>query len=368
MRAVFVLFYTTVSVLAVSVFSGSNVAHAAPRCEDLFISRDVVKANHERGPRDLAYHLEAQDARAAYDRVLKKYVRVVQSDLTLGGERQPLLSIVIPAYREEARIPRSIEIIRAFMNRYKLPYEVVIVAERSPDRTFEVATEAARGDDRIVVVQNRDGFGQPVQGGKGFAVRTGMFRTSGRYRLFMDADFSTSMVEILRFLDVMMPEPGQVGPQMLIGSRAEHAGEVGQHRTLMRETMSSTMRQVTAFLGRPREILDTQCGFKMFTEHAANFLFPIQRENGFAFDVELVLLATKFDFDLRSQEVEWIDAPGSTVNPIRDSLKMLRAMMRIRSDTNHILDVIRRNPPVPGANQMQGQIPAYGPFSNQQMN
>lgn len=341
MRAVFVGLCTAVSVFTATLVSVST-ATAAPSCETLFLSQESPFPKGERGPKDLGYHLEAPEARSVYDRVLAKYDRWVQGDPARA--QKPLLSIVIPAYREEARIPRSIEILRAFMNRYKLPYEVVVVAERSPDRTFEVATEAAQGESRITVVQNRDGFGQPVQGGKGFAVRSGMYRVSGAYRLFMDADLSTSLVEILHFLDVMMPEPGRRGPQMLIGSRAEHAGEIGQNRTLLRETMSATMRQVTSFLGRPREILDTQCGFKMFTEDAANFLFPLQRENGFAFDVELVLLAVKFDFDLRSQEVAWIDAPGSTVSPVRDSLKMLRAMMRIRTDTNHTLDVIRRDP------------------------
>jgi dolichyl-phosphate beta-glucosyltransferase len=113
---------------------------------------------------------------------------------------------------------------------------------------------------------------------------------------------------------------------------------------MMRELMSSAMRKLTSYLGRPPEVVDTQCGFKMFTEDAANLLFTLQHENGFAFDVELLLLSAKFNYALQSQPVEWIDAPGSTVHPIKDSIKMLRAMLRIRSETRTTDRAVRRGP------------------------
>jgi dolichyl-phosphate beta-glucosyltransferase len=122
------------------------------------------------------------------------------------------------------------------------------------------------------------------------------------------------------------------------------AGSDEQGRTMMRELMSSTMRRLTSLLGRPPEIVDTQCGFKMFTESAADLLFTLQREDGFAFDVELILLASSFNFNLQAMPVAWIDAPGSTVDPIKDSLKMLRAMLRIRKETKETDRAIRRDP------------------------
>ncbi|CAN5678066.1 hypothetical protein BH10BDE1_BH10BDE1_17170 [soil metagenome] len=316
------------------------------QCESLFVtfSQEVapppaVNLYPVRGPKNHDYHLVAKDAAETYERVLAKV-----SQLPPSGK--PLLSIVMPAYREGQRLPRSLELVREFMDTYKLDYEVIVVVERSPDDSFDVGTIAAEGDPRIRVVQNTDGLGQPMQAGKGFAVRMGMQRANGRYRLFMDSDLSTSLTEILRFLDTMIPDAtdaaGTVRPQMLIGSRAEQAGTDAQARTMMRELMSSTMRKLTSFLGRPPEILDTQCGFKMFTEDSANLLFALQRENGFAFDVELLLLAAKFQYVIQAQPVEWIDAPGSTVDPIKDSIKMLRAMLRIRGETRDVDRAVRR--------------------------
>ncbi len=324
-------------------------SQAVVRCESLFggaapdVTAEAPKADlyPARGPKNRDYHLVASDAAATYARVLQKV-----SQLPPSGK--PLLSIVMPAYREGQRLPRSLELVREFMDTFKLDYEVIVVVERSPDDSFEVGTLAAQGDSRIRVVQNSYGRGQPMQAVKGFAVRTGMQRANGRYRLFMDSDLSTSLTEILRFLDTMIPDAadpaGTLRPQMLIGSRAEQAGTDAQARTMMRELMSSTMRKLTSYLGRPPEVVDTQCGFKMFTEDTANLLFSLQRENGFAFDVELLLLATKFQYVIQAQPVEWIDAPGSTVDPIKDSIKMLRAMLRIRGETQDVDRAVRRGP------------------------
>lgn len=311
----------------------SSARAAGESCESLFLP---TAGFDERGPQNMAYHLEAADAAEVYRRVRHNLER--DSDLRRNrGENvdgKPELSIVIPAYREELRIPRSIEILRAFMAKYPFKYEVIVVAENSPDRTFEVATAASKGAPEITVVANLDGSNRAMRGGKGFAVRTGMYRATGRYKLFMDADLSTSLIEILRFLDTMTDEQTAMKPQVLIGSRTDQANDTEQNRTVMRRLMSHTMHGLTALVGRPSHIVDTQCGFKMFTERAARTLFALQTERGFAFDVELILLARKFDFELATQPVEWIDAPGSTVHPIRDSLKMLKALFRIEHVTN----------------------------------
>ncbi len=318
--------------LAIST-GGPSTGLSSPRvCAELFKETDA----EPRGPRSMAYHLEAPDAQKAYRNILLNLAENVST--------KPILSIVIPAYMESARIGRSIEITRAFTERYPLTYEIIIVAERSADNTQAVATEAARGSSQIQVVSNVDGHGMQVQGGKGFAVKMGMMRATGQYRLFMDADLSTSMVEILRFLDIMTDRSALFQkPEVLIGSRAEHAGESEQQRTLMRQVMSSTMRGLTAMLGRPPDILDTQCGFKMFTENAGYMLFGLQQERGFAFDVELILLAKTFQYPVQSVPVEWIDAPGSTVRPIRDSIKMVKAMARIRAETGRVDRTVKRD-------------------------
>lgn len=286
------------------------------------------------GPRDLAYHLDRSDSAANYAAIL------ANAPALAAG--QPLLSIVIPAWREAERLPRSIEILRAFMDKYPLAYQVIVRVERSLDDTFQLATAARAGDPRISVEHTVDGRGDPVQGRKGFAVRSGMFDATGKFKLFMDADLSTSLAEILKFLAIMTDPHSLSRPQMLIGSRVSNDAVGEQGRSPLRALLSSGMRRFTQWMGVPEHIVDTQCGFKMFDEASARLLFTVARENGFAFDVELILLATRFGFTIQTEPVQWVDAPGSTLHPWRDTIRMIRAMMGMRGYIDRVDGAIGR--------------------------
>lgn len=331
MRLFAKVFVSQITLVLMSTLASASMfpITSGARCESLFAVSTILSS----GNASSRFHLESADAPGLFRRILTKIHNRGFSGLE-NVKNQPILSIVIPAYREELRLPRSIDILREFMDRYHLNYEVIVMVERSPDNSYEAAVRAVAGEPRISVYQTSDGRGLPVQGGKGFAVKMGMMRATGRYRLFMDADLSFSLINVLRFLDSMIvADPlSEFAPQVLVASRTDDTGGVPD-RSALRSAMTYSMQTLTGVLGRPAEVTQTQSGFKMFTEDAAMFLFPQQRENGFAFDVELLQMATHFGFSIREQPANWIDAPGSTVNPIRDSAKMLRAMLRIRRDT-----------------------------------
>lgn len=257
--------------------------------------------------------------------------------------QQPLLSIVIPAYREARRLPGSLATLRRFMDAFPLAYEVIVMTESSPDGTWDAAISAAAGDSRIKVYGNFNGDGQQLRGGKGFAVRTGMSHATGRYRLFMDADLSTSLSHMLEFLARMM-DPAQEPVSVLAGSRVEF---LDQNRSWLRAFMSSTMRAFQAVTGTSAGLHDTQCGFKMFDARAAHLLFPLATVNGFAFDIELLLLAQGLSLPVHAMPVHWIDSEGSTVRPVADSARMVRAIATLGFQVRSRLRTLDLSQPQP---------------------
>jgi dolichyl-phosphate beta-glucosyltransferase len=246
----------------------------------------------------------------------------------LLAARQPLpaISIVIPAYKEERRIPKSLEILQQFQSLFPLQLEVLVMVEKSPDRTVEVATQAAANSPWIRVVDNQ------VQRGKGYAVRSGMMIAGGEIVFFMDADLSTSLTEILRFLEAFQRQPNV---DVMIGSRKEETSNEDQGRSWVRRAMSATFTATT----RPLvgNIKDTQAGFKAFRRHTIQPIFSQQTIDGFAFDIEVLALAEGLGYDVEARAIHWLDAKGSTLNPFWDPLKMLMEVAKIRNSVHRRL-------------------------------
>jgi dolichyl-phosphate beta-glucosyltransferase len=275
----------------------------------------------------LVYQSESNAASIAaqYPDLASKYKKVLEWSGT--DSDRPLLSIVIPAYKEELRLPPSILKIKEFLNQYPLPVEVLVIIEKSPDRTVETARAAADGDPRIQVIDNQ------VQRGKGYAVRSGMLRAKGRYHLFMDADLSTPLPEIINFLSYVKDHPET---QVLIGDRKTNVNEEEQQRSFLRKALSSGFKYVVSKVSI-KGISDTQCGFKLFDAATSQQVFSRQTLNGFAFDVEVLMLADQLKHPITSMPVKWIDDERSTVHPILDPLKMLRDLIRIRGIVDQTL-------------------------------
>lgn len=223
-------------------------------------------------------------------------------------DQAPRVSIVIPARNEAGRLPASIrEIRRAFPTE---PWEFLLVIERSGDGTEDAARLAADGDPRFVIVSN------PIARGKGYAVRLGMVRARGDWIFFMDADLSVP----LRFVGDFLHAAGPA--DVLIGSRRHADSVIAIRQPWSRETAGRLFNIALRLCGSTR-LTDTQCGFKAFRRAAARAIFPLVGQDGFGFDVEAIVLAEVLGFRILELPVEWADAAGSKVRPIRDGISSL---------------------------------------------
>ena len=236
------------------------------------------------------------------------------------SDQAPCVSIVIPARNEAARLPASIrEIRRAFPSE---PWEFLLVIERSEDGTEASARLASDGDPRFVVVATE------TARGKGFAVRTGMLRARGEWIFFMDADLSVP----LRFIRDFLSAADRA--DVLVGSRRHPESVISVRQPWHREYAGRLFNIALRLTGSTR-FTDTQCGFKAFHREAARAIFPLVEQNGFGFDVEAIELAEVLGFRILELPVDWADAAGSKVRPLRDGLGSLAeavlAARRIRN-------------------------------------
>ena len=232
----------------------------------------------------------------------------------------PFLSIVVPAYNEARRLPRTLDSLREFFGKFTRTYEVLFVVEHSTDGTLEIASEAARQQENFLAIDSGP------QRGKGHAVRTGMLRARGDCIFYMDADLSVPLAEIDAFLAHFEAHPEV---EVLLGNRQHARSRIVRRQSVLRETMGKFFNRLLQARGLA-SLHDTQCGFKAFRREAAHAIFSRQRLDGFAFDVEVLLLAERLGHRIADLPVEWRNSPDSRVRLVRDSLAMLRDLLRVR--------------------------------------
>jgi len=233
---------------------------------------------------------------------------------------EPFVSIIIPAYNEARRIDASITALDTFLASVSWSHEVILVVEKSADGTLELARRLAEGKPWLCVI------GHDVQRGKGYAVRTGMIRARGELAFFMDADLSTPLAEIGRFIARFSSAPPV---DVLVGNRQHARSEILTQQHFLRRKMGQTFNAILRMIAGIR-LADTQCGFKAFRRAARAAIFPLQKLDGFAFDVEVILLAERLGFAIEDMPVHWSNAEGSKVRIIRDSWRMLCDAIRVR--------------------------------------
>jgi dolichyl-phosphate beta-glucosyltransferase len=228
------------------------------------------------------------------------------------------LSIVIPAYNEQARLPRTVLETIHWCTTQQMDFELVLADDGSRDATLALARLFEEGDARVRALAC-------PHMGKGATVRMGMLNARGKSVLFMDADGATPMTEIPKLLGAI-----EAGSDVAIGSRViQSPGEVEVKTPVHRKIIG----RVFAFfvnLFAIEGIADTQCGFKMFRREAAQAIFSRQKTAGFAFDVEVLYLARRLNFAIAEIPVNWVAQPGSKVNLVTDSLRMLWDISHIR--------------------------------------
>jgi dolichyl-phosphate beta-glucosyltransferase len=245
--------------------------------------------------------------------------RVIKQDGSRMNETaQPRLSVVIPAYNEEARLGATLEKMKTYFARVDYAAEVLVVDDGSRDRTAEVARAHAGQGLALQVL----GYGGNQ--GKGYAVRHGMMRARGEIRLFYDADGSTPIDQVEKF----WPRFAE-GATVCIGSRNLPDSDVVVKQPWHRLVMGRVFNGLVRLLAAPG-FRDTQCGFKGFTAAAADAIFPRQRLTRFGFDVELLYLARRLGLRTVETPVQWIDSPSSRVSPLRDATQMFLEVLKIR--------------------------------------
>jgi glycosyltransferase involved in cell wall biosynthesis len=249
----------------------------------------------------------------------------------------PFLSLVIPAYNEAQRLPRNIPFVAAHCRQLAPPaagsWEVLVVVERSTDGTLDKARAAAEPFPEIQVIDNGP------QRGKGHAVRSGMLRAKGDIVLFMDADLSTPLAEIDRFIAGFVAHPET---DVLIGNRRHPGSRIGRPQGWLRRHLSSVFSRLVKARVLGGDWADTQCGFKAFRARAAREIFSRQHVDGFSFDVEVLALASALGLHVAALPVEWYDNRATRVNLWRDGWTMLRDLWRVRG---LVAQSLREQPP-----------------------
>jgi dolichyl-phosphate beta-glucosyltransferase len=229
------------------------------------------------------------------------------------------LSVVIPSFNEASRLPKSLRKIQDFLqstNKW-LPAEIIIVDDGSTDDTARIVRQSASIHGVSVETVTHT-----VNRGKGAAVRTGFSRTQGECVLLTDADLSAPIQE----LDVLNNAFDR--NTVTIGSRAVDRRLITTCQPMHRDMMGRIFNRVVRVVAVPG-ISDTQCGFKLFPGHLARELASVQRIDGFAYDVELLLLARSWGYSIREIGIHWGHVDASSVNPVRHSTNMFKDVLQI---------------------------------------
>lgn len=226
------------------------------------------------------------------------------------------LSLIIPVYNEERRLPSTLENLCSFLGRQTYQAEVLLVENGSSDGTFALAQAYAQRYPQVHVLRAQ-------ARGKGLAVKMGMLAASGQYCFMCDADFSMPVSEINRFLPPQLP-----GCEIAIASR-EAPGAVRYNEPQYRHLVGRLYNFLIRMIAIPG-LHDTQCGFKCFRADIARKLFRRQTIAGWSFDVEILFMARQLGYQIVEIPIPWYFNPDSKISVVRDSIRMALDLLHIR--------------------------------------
>ena len=224
------------------------------------------------------------------------------------------LSVVIPAYNEEQRILPTVKKIHSLLSKQKHDFEIIVVDDGSTDRTKQVVEELGLAFTRVVR--------QPGNTGKGAAVQRGIMESVKEWILFSDADLSTPIEELGKFLSLTKEA------DIIIGSRNLKGSKIQVKQPFLRSSLGKAFPKIVSLI-LTMPIKDTQCGFKLFHKRTKHLFSPLLTK-GYAFDVEVLYKAMLSGYRIKEVPVIWRNDGRSKGSPLRDSLRMLRDIIRIK--------------------------------------
>jgi len=231
----------------------------------------------------------------------------------------PDLSIIIPSFNEEQRLPDSLEKIAAYIRERRPNTEVIVVDDGSTDKTAAVAQSYKAKIPNLRVLSNG------TNRGKGFSVRLGSLEARGNMTLFTDADLSSPIEEGEKLF------AGLDAHDVAIGSRAVDRSLIEAHQSVFREFAGMVFNRIVRIILR-LPFVDTQCGFKAFRRERCRIIFEQQTIERFGFDPELLYLARHHGLSTVEVPVRWAHSPATKVSMLKDSLQMFLDVLVIRSN------------------------------------
>lgn len=227
------------------------------------------------------------------------------------------LSVIIPSYNEEHRIGKTLASTSEFLRKQAFDSEILVVSDGSKDGTASVVQNLQSQIKNLKLINNQENHG------KGWVTKQGMLEATGDICLFMDADNSTKIDEIAKFLPYF-----QQGFDVVIGSRRIAGSNIAEKQPLIRDFLGWCFRTIVHILV-PLDVTDSQCGFKAFSKNAAKQIFPKQRIFRWAFDVEILALARRKKFKIKEVPITWVNDIESHVK-FSGMVKMLFEVLQIR--------------------------------------
>jgi glycosyltransferase involved in cell wall biosynthesis len=221
----------------------------------------------------------------------------------------PELSIIIPSFNEELRLPASLEKIAEYIRGKRPNTEVLVVDDGSKDRTATVAESWHDRIPQLRVISNG------TNRGKGFSVKHGLLEANGEIALFTDADLSAPIVEAEKLFEALKTY------DVAIGSRAVDRSLIEVHESPFREFAGIIFNKIVRTILR-LPFVDTQCGFKAFRREKCRIIFEQQTIERFGFDPELLYLARHHGLSIKEVPVRWAHSPATKVSMMRDSVQM----------------------------------------------
>jgi dolichyl-phosphate beta-glucosyltransferase len=228
---------------------------------------------------------------------------------------KPFLSVIIPAHNEANRLPNSLEQVFNFLEKQSFTAEVIVVENGSNDQTLTIAQSFAEQHPNMRVLQS--------ERGKGAAIKHGFLEAKGDYRFMCDADLSMPIEELSKFIP---PELNNF--DIAIASR-EAKGAVRYDEPRYRHLGGRAINFLIQLFILPG-LNDTQCGFKCFSAKVVEDIGKLQTLNGWSFDIELLYIARRRKYRIREIPIHWVHHPETKVSAVRDALRMIQDIFRIR--------------------------------------